>query len=146
MSFEMIGIQYDGSRKVSTMQTFKAVNSVTGELNKTFMPVPYNIAIQLNILARLNEDALQIVEQILPYFQPSFNLTIDMLDVLGEKKDVPIVLESISFEDNYTEDYLTRREIVYTLNFTQRPTCMVLYLLLMRVSLRRFRLIHDQYR
>lgn len=120
MSFEMIGIQYDGSRKVSTMQTFKAVNSVTGELNKTFMPVPYNIAIQLNILARLNEDALQIVEQILPYFQPSFNLTIDMLDVLGEKKDVPIVLESISFEDNYTEDYLTRREIVYTLNFTAK--------------------------
>jgi hypothetical protein len=120
MSFEMVGIQYDGSRKVSTMQTFKAVNTASGGLTKTFMPVPYNINIQLNVLAKLNEDALQIVEQILPYFQPSFNLTIDMLDVLGEKKDVPIVLESISFEDNYTDDYLTRREIVYTLNFTAK--------------------------
>lgn len=120
MSFEMIGIQYDGSRKVSAMQTFKAVNTSTGQLAKTYMPVPYNINIQLNILARLNEDALQLVEQILPYFQPSFTVTIDMLDVLGEKKDVPITLESISFEDNYTEDYLTRREIVYTLNFSAK--------------------------
>ena len=64
-----------------------------------------------------------------------------MLDVLGEKKDVPIVLESISFEDNYTEDYLTRREIVYTLNFTAKTYMYGPHLLLMRVSLRRFRLI-----
>ena len=57
------------------------------------MPVPYNINMQLSILAKLNEDAIQILEQILPYFQPSFNLTIDLVDIIGEKRDMPITLE-----------------------------------------------------
>jgi hypothetical protein len=82
------------------------------------MPVPYNINMQLSILAKLNEDAIQILEQILPYFQPAFNLTIDLVDVIGEKRDMPITLEGIQMEDNYEDDFLTRRALTYTLNFT----------------------------
>jgi len=118
MSFEMIGIQYDSSRKISTLQTFNSVNKESGKLVKNFMPVPYNISMQLNILTKLNEDALQILEQILPYFQPNFTLTIDLVETLGEKRDIPITLESISFDDTYEEDFTTRRNITYTLNFS----------------------------
>jgi hypothetical protein len=118
MSFEMIGVEYDSSRKISTMQTFKAVNKDTNKLIKGYMPVPYNINMQLSILTKLNEDALQILEQILPYFQPSFNLTVNLTNTIGETRDIPIVLEAIQMDDNYEGDFLTRRALIYTLNFT----------------------------
>ena len=74
MSFETTNIAYDATRKGGITQTFKASDGK--KLRKVFMPVPYNIGFELNILVKLNDDALQIVEQILPYFQPSFNITI----------------------------------------------------------------------
>ena len=73
MSFEMTNIAYDATRKASITQTFKASDGTN--LRKVFMPVPYNIGFELNILVKLNDDGLQIIEQILPFFQPSFNLT-----------------------------------------------------------------------
>ena len=118
MSFEMTSIQYDSTRKSSVTQTFKASDGTN--LKKVYMPVPYNIGFELNILTKLNDDALQIVEQILPYFQPSFSLTVDLVNSIGEKKDIPIVLDNISFQDNYEGDFSTRRALIYTLNFTAK--------------------------
>ncbi len=118
MSFETTNIAYDATRKGGITQTFKASDG--SKLRKVFMPVPYNIGFELNILVKLNDDALQIVEQILPYFQPSFNVTIDLIDVIGEKRDVPIVLDNISFQDDYEGDFATRRALIYTLNFTAK--------------------------
>ena len=118
MSFEMTNVSYDSSRKAGITQTFKASDG--GKLRKVFMPVPYNLGFELNILVKLNDDALQIVEQILPYFQPSFNVTIDLINVIGEKRDVPIVLDNISFQDDYEGDFATRRALIYTLNFTAK--------------------------
>ena len=118
MSFEMTSIQYDATRKAGVTQTFKASDGTN--LKKVFMPVPYNIGFELNILTKLNDDALQIVEQILPYFQPSFNLTVDLLDSIGEKRDIPIVLDSVSFQDDYEGDFSTRRSLIYTLQFTAK--------------------------
>ena len=120
MSFEMNNIQYDSTRKTGITQTFKAVDKNTSAVKKVFMPVPYNIGFELNILSKLNDDALQIVEQILPYFQPSFNVTIDLISSIGEKRDVPIVLDSISFQDDYEGDFSTRRALIYTLGFTAK--------------------------
>tara|TARA_B100000214_G_scaffold374657_1_gene358105 strand:- start:689 stop:1537 length:849 start_codon:yes stop_codon:yes gene_type:complete len=120
MSFEMNNIQYDSTRKTGITQTFKAVDKNTSAVKKVFMPVPYNIGFELNILSKLNDDALQIVEQILPYFQPSFNVTIDLISSIGEKRDVPIVLDSISFQDDYEGDFSTRRALIYTLRFTAK--------------------------
>jgi hypothetical protein len=121
LAFEMTNIQYDNSRKVSSLQTFKALNtSDTKITNKVFMPVPYNIGIQLSVMAQYNEDALQIVEQILPYFQPSFNLTIDLISSIGEKRDIPMILENIDFKDNYESGYDEKRIIIYNLNFTAK--------------------------
>ena len=68
----------------------------------------------------LNDDALQIVEQILPYFQPNYTITVDLVDTIGEKKDIPITLDQVAFEDNYEGDYTARRVLLYTLSFTAK--------------------------
>jgi hypothetical protein len=69
-------------------------------------------------MTKLQDDALQVVEQILPYFQPSFNLTVDLIDSIGEKRDIPIILDNVSFTDDYEGDFSTRRILIYTFNFT----------------------------
>jgi len=115
MSFEFNGLNYDASRKVTTTQSFV---SETGK--KVYMPVPYNMQFELNIITKLNDDALQIVEQILPYFQPSFNMTINLVDPINEKKDIPVILDGVSFTDDYEGDFTKRRSLVYTLRFTAK--------------------------
>jgi len=119
MSFEMTSIEYDASRKTGVTQTFKAVDG-NDRVKKVFMPVPYNIGFELSIFCKLNDDALQIVEQILPYFQPAFNLTIDLVDSIGEKRDIPVVLNSVGMQDDYEGDFSTRRALIYTLQFTAK--------------------------
>lgn len=116
MSFEMTGISYDPSRKSNVTKTFKALDGE--ELKKVYLPVPYNINFELSIYSKLNDDALQIIEQILPYFQPSFKITIDLISAIGEKRDVPITLNNISMRDDYEGNFTTRRALIYTLNFT----------------------------
>jgi len=118
MSFEMTSIQYDATRKANVTQTFKASDGTN--LKKVYLPVPYNIGFQVNIMTKLNDDALQIVEQILPFFQPSFNLTVDLIDSIGEKRDIPVVLNNVSFTDDYEGDFSTRRVLIYTLDFTAK--------------------------
>jgi hypothetical protein len=119
MSFEMVGIRYDNTRKLNTTQTFKTCGS-DSTVKKVFMPVPYNISFELSIISKLNDDSLQVIEQILPFFQPSFNLTVDLVDSIGEKKDIPIILDGISFQDDYEGDFSTRRSLIYTLQFTAK--------------------------
>ena len=119
MSFEMNNITYDSTRKTGITQTFKTVSD-DSKVKKVFMPVPYNIGFELNIFTKLNDDALQIVEQILPFFQPSFNVTVDLVESIGEKRDVPIVLDSIDFQDDYEGSFQTRRALIYTLRFTAK--------------------------
>ena len=119
MSFEMTSIQYDSTRKSSLVQTFKTCDDGS-KVKKVFMPVPYNIGFELNILSKLNDDSLQILEQILPYFQPHFNLTVDLVQSIGEKRDIPIVLESVNFQDDYEGNFDTRRALIHTLQFTAK--------------------------
>ena len=118
MSFEMTNIQYDPTRKSGITQTFKASDGTN--MKKVFMPVPYNIGFELNAMVKLNDDGLQIIEQILPFFQPAFTLTVDLIDSIGEKRDIPMVLDGISFQDDYEGDFATRRALTYTLNFTAK--------------------------
>jgi len=121
MSFEMVSIDYDPTRKASAIQTFKTAEASDGSSYKrVYMPVPYNIGFELNILAKVQDDVLQIVEQILPYFQPSFNVTVNMIPSIGEKRDIPVILNRVGFRDDYEGDYTTRRLITYTLNFTAK--------------------------
>jgi len=119
LSFEMNSLKYDAARKSSVAQSFKALSD-DNKIKRVYLPVPYNIGFELNIMSKLNDDALQIIEQILPFFQPAFTVTIDMIDSIGEKKDIPIVLDDISFRDDYEGDFSTRRILLYTLQFTAK--------------------------
>ena len=121
MSFEFTGLTYDPSRKVTTTQVFTVKDSNDGsETKKAYMPVPYNMQFELSIMTKINDDALQIVEQILPYFQPSYNLTVELVDSINEKRDIPIILENITMQDDYEGNFTTRRVLLYTLRFTAK--------------------------
>ena len=108
LSFEISGVNYDSVRKVSPTQKIKFPNSSSNNKN-AYMPVPYNIGFELAIIA-----------QILPFFQPHYNLAVKLATSIGETKDVPVVLNSIDYEDDYEGDFANRRAIIYTLQFTAK--------------------------
>ena len=121
IGFEIANLSYDPTRKLNRVQKFKKVKGAkSSQLDTQFMPVPYNIDIELYIMAKQSDDALQIVEQILPYFQPDYTFTINDQPDMGIKRDVPIILNSIAYEDNYQGDFTTRRALIYTLSFTAK--------------------------
>jgi len=121
IGFEIKNLAYDSARKMSRVQRFKKVKGAnTKQLDTQYMPVPYNLEFELYIMAKQSDDALQIVEQILPYFQPDYALTINDMSDMGISRDVPIVLNSIGYEDSYDGDFTTRRALIYTLSFTTK--------------------------
>jgi len=122
MGFEIKGLTYDASRKLTRVQKYSKVKS--GEdgqkMNYNYTPVPYNIAMNLYIFTATAEDGLQIVEQILPYFQPDYTVTINAVPDLNIKRDIPIVLGNITYEDSYDESFTNRRAVIYTISFTAK--------------------------
>jgi hypothetical protein len=121
IGFEIQQLSYDPARKLNRVQKFKKIKTgKSNTLESQFMPVPYNLSVQLYVMAKQSDDALQIVEQILPFFQPDYTLTVNDMADMGIKRDVPIVLNSISYEDNYQGDFETRRALIYTLDFTAK--------------------------
>lgn len=118
MGFEMVGVQYDPNRRISIVQQNRAINNTATTLNSQYAPSPYNIDVNLYAYVKNQDDGLQILEQILPYFNPDFNLTLNAMPDLGIKNDLPILLNNISYEDQYEGDFLTRRSIIWTFSFT----------------------------
>ena len=122
MGFEIKGLSYDPSRKLTRVQKYSQVKS--GEdgkkVNFNYTPVPYNIDLQLYLFTATAEDGLQIIEQILPYFQPDYTVTVNMVPNLDIKRDIPIVLGNISYEDSYDGDFTSRRAVIYTIDFTAK--------------------------
>ncbi len=120
IGFEIGAITYDASRKLNKIQKVKKAGSSGNKVDTQYMPVPYNIDFELYAMAKNSDDALQIVEQILPYFQPDYTITINDIVAMNNKRDVPIILSGISYEDNYEGDFAERRAIIYTLAFTAK--------------------------
>ena len=119
LGFEIQNLAYDPARKLNRVQKFKKTkNATTKQVYSQFMPVPYNLDFELYAMAKQSDDALQIIEQIVPYFQPDYTVTINDMSDMGIKRDVPIILNSINYEDSYRGDFNERRAIIYTLNFT----------------------------
>lgn len=119
MSFEIIGYNYDSSRKLNRMQQIKCGEG-ENTMGTMYTPVPYNIDISLYILTKTQEDALQIIEQILPTFTPEYTLTVNAIPDMNVKLDVPIVLNSVTAQDEYDGDFQTRRFVTHTLTFTMK--------------------------
>ena len=122
MGFEIANISYDPTRKLTRIQKFKQVKSnKDGKvLDFNYTPVPYNISYNLFSFTASAEAGLQIIEQILPFFQPDFTVTINAIPTLNIKRDIPIILNSVNYEDTYSGDFTTRRAVIYTLNFTAK--------------------------
>ena len=122
MSFEITGISYDSSRKLTRVQKFTHVKSGAdgNVLHYNYVPVPYNITYNLYSFTASAEAGLQIIEQILPFFQPDFTVTVNAIPELDIKRDIPIVLNSVNYEDTYSGDFSQRRAVIYTLGFTAK--------------------------
>ena len=122
MGFEIEQLTYDPSRKVSPIQRNKAVG--TGDdvntVRTSYVATPYNMSLALYVFAKNQEDGLRIIEQILPFFNPDFNITVNELPALGIKRDIKITMDSIDYDDNYEGDLADRQSIIWTLNFTMR--------------------------
>ena len=120
IGFEIGQIAYDSTRKLNKIQKVKKAGSAGNKVDTQYMPVPYNIDFELYAMSKNSDDALQIVEQILPYFQPDYTITINDIVQMSSKRDVPIVLTGISYEDNYAGEWTERRAIIYTMSFTAK--------------------------
>lgn len=117
MAFEIIGYSYDSSRKTNRMQQ---IQCGTGDATRSSMqsPIPYNIEIALYVLTKTQEDALQIIEQILPAFQPEYTLSINAVPSMNLVQNIPVILNGIDVTDDYDGDFQIRRFVTHTLTFT----------------------------
>ena len=119
ISFELTGMSYDTSRKqASTLQNFSA-NTSTG-IKTQYSPIPYNFDFSMSIYVRNTEDGTQILEQILPFFTPDFNVTVDFVPSMDQKYDMPVLLTSVANEVDYEGDMLSTRLIIWNLEFTAK--------------------------
>lgn len=118
MSFELTGMNYDTSVKLNKMNTLAKPNPF-GQ-NTVRNPVPYIMNFQLSVYAKNQDDALQIVEQIIPYFNPEYVVTIKEIPSLNISRDIPVVLQSVNYTDDYEGDFTSRRVLIYTLDFSMK--------------------------
>ena len=122
LGFEITGLSYDATRKLNKMnKTIRVKESEEGKKhNFNFTPVPYNINFSLYSFTATAENGLQIVEQILPFFQPEYTVTMNVVPEMSMVRDIPIILNSVNYEDSYSGDFTSRRAVIYTLNFTAK--------------------------
>jgi hypothetical protein len=119
MAFEMRSMKYDPTRKIAPLQKIRKIDNINSSLSQ-YVPVPYNLEMTLYVYARNQDDGLQIIEQIVPYFNPDYNLTIKAIPDLDLLNDLMIVLDEIQFEDSFEGDLNDRRAIIWTLDFTMK--------------------------
>ncbi len=117
ISFTLDSMAYDASRKqITTLKNF--AQGATGGINSQYAPVPYNFDFSLSVYVRNTEDGTQILEQILPFFTPDFNVTVDFISEMDHKYDMPIILNSVSNQNEYEGDFSSTRLIIWDLAFT----------------------------
>lgn len=122
MSFEITNFAYDTTRQLTKTSTFNTAGTTASDRKKFFPPVPYTINFQLNVYAKSQDDALQVVEQVMPFFNPQYTLTISPFpdDYPDFKEDIPIIIQGVSFQDDFEGQLDTRRTIVYALDFEMK--------------------------
>ena len=118
LAFEVTDMSYAPTRTVSKLQKNTAIGSHGDSLRSQFTPVPYDINISLYGMFANQEDAVQVVEQILPFFRPEWTNSVKLVPSMGQFYDIPTVLTGLSIEDTYEADFQSRRAIIYTFNFT----------------------------
>lgn len=122
IGFEITDFSYDAARKLTITQPVRALNQAVDEkgIKYSFVSTPWNMGISMGVFAKNQDDGLQIVEQILPYFNPDFNVTINELPELGVRRDIQIVLNNVSYNDDWESDFSKRLSVNWELNFTMK--------------------------
>ena len=121
MGFELTSIAYDSSRKLTKKNRMRKVDANNPlQMQYQYAPAPYNLGFTLSVMVKNTDDGLQIIEQIMPYFTPDYTVTINTVPDMGDKRDIPIILDNMSQEDTYEGDLTTRQVLTYTLDFTMK--------------------------
>lgn len=122
MSFELTSINYSPTRKLSTInKSYTKIDSSNPSVHKyMYNPVPYDLNFTLSIAVKNTEDGTRILEQILPYFSPEWTVTVNLIPEMDVKLDIPTTLVSVTSEDSYESDFITRRTLIWTLDFTMK--------------------------
>lgn len=118
MSFEITSVSYDTSAKVN--KNIKLQTPSIHGANAIYTGVPYLLGMQLNIIGKTQDEVLQITEQILPYFNPEYIVTIREIPEINLIRDIPITLQSVTMSDDYEGEFETRRALIYTLDFNMK--------------------------
>ena len=119
IAFDLVGINYDSTRKMNTLGKNFAVTQ-SNAINSQYSPIPYNFEFDMSIFVRNQEDGTQILEQILPFFTPDFTVTADLIPSLGRKYDIPVTLDSVTPQIEYEGDFSTTRLVIWNLTFTMK--------------------------
>lgn len=117
ISFELGQMVYDGSRKLNTIGRSVVKNTDANKLKYQYNPVPYDINFKVFVYAKNAEDGTKILEQILPYFTPAWTTTVHLIPEMDVTMDIPIILNNVTYEDNYDGEFTDRRAIIWTLDF-----------------------------
>ena len=121
MAFEITSLELDSTQKLAKRNVILENHATDPNKKKTIkQQVAYNINMSLYILAKNQDDGLQVVEQILPYFQPEYTITIRPIDGYQYKQDVPVILTGVNIADDYEGDFQTRRVLTYQLDFAMK--------------------------
>lgn len=121
ISFEMTSLEYDATRKLNTLNKLTKQSATAGtddEVKYQYQPVPYDMQFEMSILVKNSEDGTRIIEQILPYFTPAFTVSVNVVPEVDSARDIPIILNSISSQDQYEGNFEQRRAMIWTLSFT----------------------------
>ena len=123
ISFEMTSLEYDPTRKLNTLNKLTKQSATAGtddEVKYQYQPVPYDMQFEMNILVKNAEDGTRIVEQIVPYFTPDFTVSVNLVPEVDNARDIPIILNSITSQDQYEGSFEQRRALIWTLSFTMK--------------------------
>ena len=123
ISFEMTTLEYDPNRKLNTLNKLTKQSATAGtddEVKYQYQPVPYDMQFEMNILVKNAEDGTRIVEQIVPYFTPDFTVSVNVVPEVDSARDIPIILNSITSQDQYEGSFEQRRALIWTLSFTMK--------------------------
>jgi hypothetical protein len=123
ISFEMTTMEYDPTRKLNTLNKLTKQSTTAGtddEVKYQYQPVPYDMQFEMNILVKNAEDGTRIVEQKVPYFTPDFTVSVNLVPEVDGPRDIPIILNSITSQDEYEGSFEQRRALIWTLSFTMK--------------------------
>lgn len=121
MSFEIMSIDYDGTRNLPNLNKYVIKDDDNANnLKMIYVGAPYNITFNLYIYVKNTEDGNRIFEQILPFFKPEWTSNLQLIPEMGVNLDIPLQMVSNVIEDQYDGQFLNRQILMYTYTFVMK--------------------------